>query len=245
MTRYFFRVEYDGTRYGGWQSQNNAISVQETIVSAFSTVVREKCPITGAGRTDAGVHARGQGAHIDVETSIDVRKCELSVNAVLPGDISIYHLQPVPPGFHARYSPKKRRYIYSIALRKKPLSFKKAWMVFYAMDWDKVRLNIAALEGKRDFTAFCAKGSNAKTMVCTIHRAELTKTADGYSFLIEADRFLYKMVRTIVGTLIDIGRGKIAASMKEIIESKDRAHAGETAPACGLVLDYVEYEGID
>jgi tRNA pseudouridine38-40 synthase len=245
MTRYFFRVEYDGTRYGGWQSQKNAKSVQETIVTAFSTVVREKCSITGAGRTDAGVHARGQGAHIDLETPLDTRKCELSVNAVLPSDISIYHLQSVPPDFHARYWPKKRRYIYSIALRKKPLLLKKVWMVFYNVDWDKVRLNIAELEGKHDFTAFCAKGSNAKTMTCTIKRAELTKTTDGYSFEIEADRFLYKMVRTIVGTLIDIGRGKIASSMKDIIESKDRSEAGETAPACGLVLDYVEYEGID
>jgi tRNA pseudouridine38-40 synthase len=243
--RYFFRVEYDGTRYGGWQSQTNASSVQETIASAFATVVREKCSVTGAGRTDAGVHARGQGAHIDVQSPIDVRKCELSVNAVLPDDISIYHLQPAPSDFNARYSAKKRRYIYYMTLRKKPLSFKKVWMVFHVVDWDKVRSCIAALPGRHDFTAFCAKGSGAKTMTCTVQRAELSPIADGYSFIIEADRFLYKMVRTVVGTIIDIGRGKITEPMEKIIESKDRKRAGETAPACGLVLDYVEYEGID
>ncbi len=243
--RYFFRVEYDGTRYGGWQSQTNASSVQETIGAAFSTVVREKCTVTGAGRTDAGVHARGQGAHIDIQAPIDVRKCELSVNAVLPDDISIYHLQQAPRDFNARYSAKKRRYIYCMTLRKKPLSFKKVWMVFHAVDWDKVRLCTQALLGKHDFSAFCAKGSEAKTMICTVRHAELLPIADGYSFTIEADRFLYKMVRTIVGTIIDIGRGKITETMEEIIRSKDRARAGETAPACGLVLDYVEYEGID
>jgi tRNA pseudouridine38-40 synthase len=243
--RYFFRVEYDGTRYGGWQSQTNAKSVQETIASAFSTVVREKCAVTGAGRTDAGVHARAQGAHIDIDSPITIQKCELSVNAVLPNDISIYHLRPAPSDFHARYSPLKRRYIYSIALRKKPLSFKKAWMVFYNVDWEKVRLSAAALLGRHDFTVFCAKGSSTKNMVCTVSRAELTELTDGYAFIIEADRFLYKMVRTIVGTLIDIGRGKITDSMEAIIESKNRKRAGETAPACGLVLDYVEYEGID
>jgi tRNA pseudouridine38-40 synthase len=243
--RYFFRVEYDGTRYGGWQSQTNATSVQETITKAFSTVVREQCAVTGAGRTDAGVHARGQGAHVELKAPIDVRKCELSVNAVLPDDISVYHLQQAPADFNARYAAKKRRYIYSMTLRKKPLSFKKVWMVFHPVNWDKVRSSLQALLGKHDFTAFCAKGSGAKTMACTIHRAELSAIPDGYLFTIEADRFLYKMVRSIVGTLIDIGRGKITDTMEEIIDSKDRKKAGETAPACGLVLDYVEYEGLD
>jgi tRNA pseudouridine38-40 synthase len=243
--RYFFRVEYDGTRYGGWQSQTNAPSIQETIESAFQIVTREKNRITGAGRTDAGVHAKAQAAHIDLCPPIDVRKYELSVNAVLPDDITIYHLQPAPDDFHARYSAKKRRYTYQIALRKRPLLFKKVWMVFYKVDWDKVSAAGDALLGKRDFSSFCAKGGNAKTMFCTIHRATLSPVDSGYIFEIESDRFLYKMVRTIVGTLIDIGRGKIIASMEEILNAKDRLKAGETAPACGLTLDYVKYEGID
>ncbi len=243
--RYFFRVEYDGTRYGGWQSQTNAPSVQDAISSAFSLVTREKCKVTGAGRTDAGVHAAGQAAHVDIDAPVDIFKCELSVNAVLPDDISIYRLKPVPTDFHARYSAKKRRYLYYISLRKKPLLLKKTWMVFYHVDWDKVRASAAALIGRHDFTSFCAKGGNTKTMLCNVHRAGLSPIADGYVFEIEADRFLYKMVRTIIGTLIDIGRGRITEPMEGILDAKDRKRAGETAPACGLTLEYVEYEGID
>ena len=243
--RYFFRVEYDGTRYGGWQSQTNAPSIQETLAKAFSTVTREPCAITGAGRTDAGVHARAQAAHIDLCSPIDIRRCELSINALLPDDIALYHLQIAPEGFHARLSPALRRYVYSLSLRKKPLLYKKVWMVFFDVDWDKVQKEASCLEGEHDCSAFCAKGSGAKTMTCTIQRAELSKTADGYSFTIEANRFLYKMVRTIVGTLVDIGRGRIAESLASIKAAKDRLRAGETAPACGLVLDYVGYEKVD
>jgi len=243
--RYFFRVEYDGTRYGGWQTQTNAPSIQETIVKAFSVVTRQRCAITGAGRTDAGVHALAQGAHMDLEASIDADACELSVNAVLPADIAIYHLQPAADGFHARFSPVSRRYAYHFALRKKPLHYKRVWMVFYAIDWGLVRQALPCLLGTHDFSAFCAAGSSATSMLCTVSRAELSETAYGYCFTIEADRFLYKMVRTIVGTLIGIGRGKITQSLTDIINSKNRACAGETAPACGLVLEYVAYEGMD
>jgi tRNA pseudouridine38-40 synthase len=243
--RYFFRVEYDGARYGGWQSQTNAPSIQETIVKAFSVVTREECAVTGAGRTDAGVHARAQAAHIDLAAPIKPNACELSVNALLPDDIAIYNLQPAPDSFHARYSPKRRRYIYHFALRKMPLLYKKVWMVFYRVNWQRIREELPALLGSHDFSAFCAAGSSAKTKICTIQRAELLQTPYGYAFTIEADRFLYKMVRTIVGTLIGIGRGKITRPLGEIVASKDRTCAGETAPACGLVLDYVEYEGID
>jgi tRNA pseudouridine38-40 synthase len=243
--RYFFRVEYDGTGYGGWQSQTNAKSVQEEIAKAFFTVTREQCVITGAGRTDAGVHALGQAAHVDIVAPVNLGACELSVNSLLPCDIAIYNLQKAPEGFHARYSAKKRRYVYYFALRKRPLLYKKVYMVFYSVDWDKIKAALSSLLGTHDFGAFCASGSSAKTMTCSIYRAELKETEFGYSFTIEANRFLYKMVRSIVGTLIGIGRGKITIPMDEIIASQTRAQAGETAPACGLVLDYVEYEGID
>jgi tRNA pseudouridine38-40 synthase len=201
--------------------------------------------IVGAGRTDAGVHARAQGAHVDIDGPLDVFKCELSVNAVLPCDISIYRLQPVNPDFHARYSAVRRRYRYYMADRKRPLLYKKVWMLFHKVDWNAVRGALPPLLGKHDFGAFCASGSSAKTMTCTVLRAELSDTPEGRMFEIEADRFLYKMVRTIVGTLIDIGRGKITRPLEEIIGLGDRKLAGETAPACGLVLDNVVYEGID
>lgn len=243
--RYFFRVEYDGTRYGGWQCQTNAPSVQAALNTAFATIVRQPCMIVGAGRTDAGVHARAQGAHVDIDGPLDVYKCELSVNAVLPRDISIYRLQPVNPDFHARYSAVRRRYRYYMTDRKRPLLYKKVWMLFHKVDWNAVRGALPPLLGKHDFGAFCASGSSAKTMTCTVLRAELSDTPEGRMFEIEADRFLYKMVRTIVGTLIDIGRGKITRPLEEIIGLGDRKLAGETAPACGLVLDNVVYEGID
>jgi tRNA pseudouridine38-40 synthase len=243
--RYFFRAEYDGTRYGGWQSQTNAPSVQAALDRAFTTITRQPCTVVGAGRTDAGVHARAQGAHVDIDAALNVDKCELSVNAVLPYDISIYRLQPAAPDFHARYSAVRRRYRYYMADRKRPLLYKKVWMLFHKVDWDKVQGALPPLLGKRDFGAFCASGSSAKTMTCTVLRAELSDTSDGRVFVIEADRFLYKMVRTIVGTLIDIGRGKITQPLKEIIAKGDRKLAGETAPACGLVLDNVVYDGID
>ena len=243
--RYFFRVEYDGTQFGGWQCQTNAPSVQEALNKAFATITRQPCAVVGAGRTDAGVHARAQGAHVDVDGPLDIDKCELSVNAVLPRDIAIYHLQPVRPDFHARYSAKRRRYRYYMAGRKSPLLYKRVWMLFHRVDWDKVRGAVPSLLGKHDFGAFCASGSSAKTMTCTVVRSELSDTPEGHVFVIEADRFLYKMVRTIVGTLIDMGRGKILRPMDEIIAAGDRSLAGETAPACGLVLDNVEYDGID
>jgi tRNA pseudouridine38-40 synthase len=243
--RYFFRVEYDGTHYGGWQCQDNAPSVQGALNKAFATITRQPCMVMGAGRTDAGVHARAQGAHVDVEGSLNIDKCELSVNAVLPHDISIYRLQPVRPDFHARYSALRRRYRYAMADRKSPLLYKKVWMLFHKVDWGAVRAALVPLLGKHDFSAFCAAGSSAKTMTCTIFRAELSDTPEGHVFVIEADRFLYKMVRAIVGTLIDIGRGKITRPLEEIIATGDRKLAGETAPACGLVLDNVVYDGID
>ncbi|HMD68201.1 MAG TPA: tRNA pseudouridine(38-40) synthase TruA [Chitinivibrionales bacterium] len=242
--RYFFRVEYDGTRYGGWQSQENAPSVQDALNAAFTTVVRSECRVTGAGRTDAGVHAAGQGAHVDIDGTLDAGRCERSVNAVLDDDICVYGLRPAAPDFHARYSAVARRYKYFMARRKRPLLYKRVWMVFHDVDWAKVRANIPALAGTHDFSAFCATGTSTENMVCTVSGASLDDRDDLRVFTITADRFIYKMVRSIVGTLVDIGRGRLAATMREIIESKDRKAVGETAPACGLVLDYVEYPGI-
>jgi tRNA pseudouridine38-40 synthase len=243
--RCFFRVEYDGTQYAGWQTQTNAVSVQSELEKAFSTIIREKCEVTGAGRTDTGVHARAQAAHIDIPDQIDISRLEMSINAVLPYDIAIYGLIPVDEKFHARYSATRRRYVYSFSTRKAPLLYKRVWMIYYPVDWNAVRREMKYLVGEHDFSAFCASGSSARTMTCNIFRAELADRDYGYAFIIEADRFLYKMVRTIVGTLVDIGRGRMKSTLMEIMESGDRKKAGETAPACGLVLDYVKYEGID
>lgn len=239
--RYFFRVEYDGTEYGGWQRQPNAISVQEKLEEVFSTVLRTTVEITGAGRTDAGVHAAAQGAHVDLLNAIDVKKCELSVNALLPPSIAIYNLKQVDDVFHARFSAVRRRYRYYLSTTKRPLLFKRVWMVFYKVDWDLVRSNINQLHGSHDFSSFCSSGCGTENMVCNILNAELTERDGLIIFTIEADRFIYKMVRSLTGTLIDIGRGYLKTDLAGLLASKDRTRSGQTAPASGLVLDYVSY----
>lgn len=243
--RYFFRVEYDGTAYGGWQRQRNAPSIQERLETAFSTVARASCRVTGAGRTDAGVHAKAQGAHVDFDVALDTRACEESVNALLPPDIAVYHLQPVDAAFHARFSALSRRYRYYLCPRKRPLLFKRVWMVFYSIDWTLVGEAIGSLRGTHDFSAFRATGGSDTHARCTVTNASLDREGDLVVFTIEANRFVYSMVRSIVGTLIDIGRGRLTDSLADIIASRNRSRAGATAPACGLVLDYVFYQGVE
>lgn len=243
--RYFFRVEYDGTAYGGWQHQKNTPSVQETIEQAFSTVVRVHCGVTGAGRTDAGVHARAQGAHIDVQSPLDIRVCEHSVNSLLPPAVAIYNLQRVDDSFHARFSAVSRTYRYCICNRKHPLLFNRVWPVFYTIDWVRVRKETTSLCGAHDFSTFCASGSGVRHARCTVSAASFETNGEGAVFTIEANRFVYNMVRSIVGTLVDMGRGHIKASLADILAGKDRGLAGLTAPACGLTLEKVTYQGVD
>ncbi len=239
--RYFFRVEYDGTDYGGWQRQPNAVSVQEKLEEAFSVALRVPVGITGAGRTDAGVHAAAQGAHVDVEQAIDIKKCELSVNSLLPQSIAIYNLKQVDDVFHARFSAVRRRYRYYISTTKRPLLYKRVWVVSYKVDWELVRFNINQLRGALDFSSFCSSGCGTDNMVCNILNAELIERDGLIIFTIEADRFIYKMVRSLTGTLIDIGRGYLKTDLANLLASKDRTRSGQTAPASGLVLDYVSY----
>jgi len=243
--RYFFRVEYDGSGYGGWQRQPNAVSIQELIENAFTVALRKPATIVGAGRTDAGVHASAQGAHIDIDTPLETARCELSVNALLPQDIAIYNLRPVEDTFHARFSAVSRCYKYYFCCRKRPLHQKRVWMMYYGVDWDKIRENLEFLKGKHDFSAFCASGCGTDNMVCFVKKVSLCAENEFVVFTIEADRFIYKMVRTIVGTLIDIGRGKTNASMGDILSGRDRTKAGATAPPFGLVLENVSYSGVD
>ena len=243
--RCFCRVEYDGTAYAGWQVQENDRSIQSELESAFTTVVRRPCKIVGAGRTDAGVHAKGQGMHIDLPDDIDLSKCESSVNVVLPDDIGVYDFQRIGDSFHARFSAIERCYKYYIVSRKRPLWQGRALLVTFQVDWELVRKNIPCLLGKHDFEAFCSSGSSADSKVCDIKYAGLEEENGIRIFTIRPDRFIYKMVRSLVGTLIDIGRGRIKDSLGTIIDSKDRTLVGDTVSACGLVLDYVAYSGVE
>lgn len=242
--RCFCRVEYDGTAYAGWQIQDNDKSIQSELESAFTIVVRRPCKVVGAGRTDAGVHGRGQGMHIDLPGDIDLRKCKSSVNAVLPDDIAVFDFQKVDDSFHARFSAIERCYKYYIVSRKMPLWQGRALPVAFQIDWKLVNENIPFLLGRHDFGAFCSSGSSAGSKVCDIRHAGLEEENGIHTFTIKADRFIYKMVRSIVGTLIDIGRGRITEPLDKIIDSRDRTLVGDTVSACGLVLEYVAYSGV-
>ncbi|MBN1984245.1 MAG: tRNA pseudouridine(38-40) synthase TruA [Chitinivibrionales bacterium] len=243
--KYFCRVEYDGTNYAGWQVQDNGCSIQSVLERAFGTVLRKAVKVVGAGRTDAGVHARGQGMHVEIAEGDVPQSCEYSVNSILPTDIAIYRLQRVDDSFHARYSAVERRYVYTLVPRKQPLLFKRAMRVGFPVDWKLIEENIAQLTGTHDFTSFCASGSSVEKKICTVTQAIIARSDDRAMITIAANRFLYKMVRSLVGTLIDIGRGRITENIASIIAAKDRSRCGETAHACGLVLDYVKYRDID
>jgi tRNA pseudouridine38-40 synthase len=242
--RYFCRVEYRGTNYGGWQVQPDNNSIQAELEQAFSVVSRTACKVIGAGRTDAGVHARGQGMHIDLPETIDPVRCLRSVNALLPDDIAIYNLQMVDDSFHARFSAVERCYKYYLVERKMPLHQKRVSVVTYDIDWKCVAAAIPALIGAHDFSAFCASGCSAKSMLCTVTHASLKKENHMQVFTIKADRFIYKMVRSIVGTLLDIGRGRITTPLESIIASENRERVGDTASPDGLVLEQVTYKEV-
>jgi len=240
--RYFFRVEYVGTAFCGWQVQPGGDSIQQQLQRTLSTVCREKITVTGAGRTDAGVHARRQGAHVDVSRPLDVRRVEQSVNALLPRDIAIAALAPVPDDFHARYSARRRRYRYRLTSVKSPLECGLAWFMSYPVDWKRIEREAAACIGTHEFDAFCAAGAGNDHCRCEVFHAGLFREGSRAIFTIEANRFIYKMVRSLVGTLVDIGRGVCTESLAAVIASRDRQRAGTTAPSCGLCLEDVVYD---
>jgi tRNA pseudouridine38-40 synthase len=242
--RYFCRVAYDGTRYRGWQVQPDAPSIQQYLEEKAAIVLRHPVAVTGAGRTDAGVHAEAQGAHFDTEEEIDCYRFTGSMNALLPDDIALFSVQRVTDSFHARYSARRRSYRYRICFRKQPLLVNRAWHVKYEVDWGVIMTQLPALLGRHDFTPFRASGSGSATADCTVFSAAIERGDDTVVFSIEADRFVYKMVRSIVGTLIDIGRGMQTLTLKEILERGDRRLAGTTAPPSGLILASVGYEEV-
>jgi tRNA pseudouridine38-40 synthase len=242
--RWFFRVEYDGAKFAGWQAQSNARSVQSEIEAALSTVSRSRCKIVGAGRTDAGVHAAAQGAHVDLPEGIDIKKLEISVNAVLPQAVAIRDFTAVSQSFHARFSARKRTYSYYFAPRKRPLIYGRAWVLTRRIDWRMISLQARHLIGRHDFQAFCASNSGVRTTLCNVMDAGIRARGELRVFTITADRFLYKMVRSIAGTLVDIGLGVLDDSLEDILKSGDRKRVGETAPAWGLVLENVTYDEV-
>ena len=243
MQRYFIYLAYDGTNYHGWQVQPNGISVQESLSKALSTFLRSEIEVTGAGRTDAGVHASLMVAHFDYKEVLNVVAIADKLNRLLPQDISVYRLRLVKSDAHARFDAVSRTYKYYVTNEKYPFDRQYRWRIHAPLDF--VQMNKAArlLLEYNDFTSFSKLHTDVKTNLCRITHAEwVQEDKRTWVFTIRADRFLRNMVRAVVGTLIEVGRGKLSVDgFRRIIEQKDRCKAGTSAPAQALFLVNVEY----
>jgi tRNA pseudouridine38-40 synthase len=245
--RFFIELAYDGTNYHGWQSQHNAVSVQEVLNKALSTILREPIETLGCGRTDAGVHAKQFFAHFTPQppkggvlefTGAHVR----SLNSILPQDIAIKRIFPVAHDAHARFDATLRSYEYHIHFNKDPFKNGYSWLLRDEPDIALMNQAAAIMKEYIDFSCFSKSNTQVKTNNCKISKAEWVKTDGGIVFHISADRFLRNMVRAIVGTLLQVGHHTIEPeAVRAIIESKNRSNAGVSVPACGLYLTQVLY----
>lgn len=247
--RYKLTLMYDGTNYSGWQVQKNSPSIQPLIQKALATVLRHPLDLTGSSRTDSGVHARGQVAHFDTDTSLDPARLCLSLNALLPPDIRILQIEPTAPDFHARYSALAKIYHYHLHLESILDPFTKLYChpVYGPFDLDKLRQGISQFLGTHDFTSFAnTKEIPEKDPVRTLFRLDVAPQKGGVRLEFEGDGFLYKMVRNITGTLLDIAANKLdPAEIPAIFAARDRRKAGFAAPAQGLFLEKILYARLD
>ena len=237
-------LEYDGTNYGGWQKQNNNKTIQEELEKAIRKATGEEVELTGSSRTDAGVHARGMAANFKTNSSIPPERFREAVNRNLPDDIAIIKSEEVNEDFHARYNSKGKTYSYTICNRYEKVSIGRNYVLHVKdeLDFDKMQEACKHFVGKHDFEAFKTNGSSVKTSVRTVKELYMEKDNDVIRVFITADGFLYNMVRIIVGTLVEVGKGKIDPdNIKNIILSKDRTKAGPCVQPNGLVLEKVYY----
>ncbi len=244
MSRYFIRLSYRGAPFHGWQIQPNAVSVQEEVEKALTTVLRVPVSIVGAGRTDTGVNARTMYAHFDYEGKLpDEGRLLVSLNRLVGHDIAIHDIFPVKNDTHARFDATQRTYKYFVAFEKTPFFYPLSWYCPHGLDLDKMNEAAKLLKETEDFTSFAKLHSDAKTNICHVSHAQWTKEGDSMAvFTISADRFLRNMVRAIVGTLVDVGRGKLSPDdFKEIIRKKDRCSAGQSMPGEALFLWDIKY----
>ena len=244
MKRILLTISYDGTNYSGWQKQKNAVTVQGEFDKACSTLFKTDVESIGASRKDAGVHALGQRAVIDVDTSIPAEKIPLALNPLLPDDIVVTHAEEVGADFNPRFKALKKTYEYSIynAPFRNPIYRNYSEYVRYELDLDSMRTACEAFVGEHDFRAFCASGNSSKTTVRTIYSLDVEKDGDFIKIRVTGNGFLYNMVRIIAGTLIYVGEGRIAPDdLPEIIASGDRRKAGKTVGPSGLVLVKIMY----
>ncbi len=244
MKRILITVEYDGTNYAGWQRQLNGLAVQQVVEEKLQKATGERIVVTGASRTDAGVHALGQAVHFDTESRIPPEKYPFVLNTMLPRDIRVHTGREVPEGFHARFMTCGKRYTYRMVNSRHASAIRRNTHVHVPLplDINLMRQAAAELLGTHDYAAFQASGGTAKTTVRTITRAELDVRGDEVILTVEGDAFLYNMVRIIAGTLIEIGYGRRSVhAFSEAYETLDRLSLGITAPPQGLELTEVRY----
>ncbi len=240
--RYFIVFSYFGKSYHGWQNQPNAITVQEVMEDAMSKLLREKIALVGAGRTDAGVHARQMYAHFDHEGEIDADGFIYRLNAFLPQDIAVCELIPVANSAHARFDAIERTYEYWVVQKKDPFHWHTAHYVKHPLDVEAMNDAAKLLLDHSDFECFSKSNTDVHTYLCDVRKAEWTAASDKLVFTITADRFLRNMVRAVVGTLLDVGVGKTDVDhVARILNSKNRSLAGPSVPAKGLYLTKIIY----
>lgn len=245
--RYFLKLAYNGAGYHGWQSQPNAVSVQSVIEQALSTILRTPTPMTGAGRTDTGVNARVMYAHFDAEEIADKGRFLLSLNRLCGPGIAIGDLIPVADDAHARFDASEREYKYFVTFEKSPFLAPLSWHSPGMLDVDAMNEAARLLTQTRDFTSFAKLHSDAKTNICDLREARWQKWENAYGvpgivFTIRADRFLRNMVRAVVGTLVEVGRGKMSQDgFRKVIEACDRCSAGTSMPPQALFLWNIKY----
>ena len=254
LTRYFVTLSYDGTRFHGWQIQPNGISVQEELQRGLSLLLRQEVTVTGAGRTDAGVHARMMVAHFDCATSLlpeiwkkdgalDGRQLAYKLNRLLPQDIAVERIVQVASDMHARFSALARTYHYYIHTFKSPFLSRYSCEMHFSLDFQLMNEAARMLLDYDDFGAFCKSHADVKTTLCHVTKALWSETAPGeWMFEITANRFLRNMVRAVVGTLVEVGRGRLSLDeFRRVVEGKRRTDAGESMPAHALFLERIDY----
>lgn len=240
--RYFIELSYNGSVYHGWQNQPKAISVQEVLEKALSTILETSISVMGAGRTDTGVHAIQMFAHFDFKDELNAESIVFKINSFLPKDIAIHNIFKVKEDAHARFNALSRTYLYRITLQKNVFTFNNTFYIKQALDVEKMKEASKILFNYKDFQCFSKSNTDVKTYNCDIMRAEWVFKNNELQFTIQANRFLRNMVRAIVGTMINIGLGKISVQdLHTIIKSKNRSEAGFSVPAHALYLLKIEY----
>ena len=245
MPKYKLIIEYDGTNYVGWQIQDNGNSVQQSLEKAIYKLTNEQVTVFGAGRTDSGVHAKGQVAHFEISKDFTKDNIRDGMNQYLrPQPIAILNVEKVEDGFHARFLAKQRIYQYLIINRRPPLTFQRqlTWAIYKKLDVEKMKEAATFFKGKHDFNAFRSIDCQSSTSIKTVDHCSVVNNQESITIQVAAKSFLHSQVRIMVGTLVNVGEGKIQPSdLKKIIEMKDRDKAGVTAPAHGLYLKEVIY----